>query len=184
MKGWVWLALLTTGCAAVASAPAESSASAPLPPDPLPAPRQRAFHFQVDRDSVLWDDTVKAAAAWAAATGIEVTVSPEGDIPVLLVAALDPDCAPLPQSRGCSRVTGQEGDWSEILESVHWSVRYGVILHEMGHQLRGPAGGHVENNPNAVMAPTRLLSSIDLTPEDVAYVCATTVCAPGPADPL
>ncbi len=178
MKGLVLLALFATGCAAAARR--RSDEGSPEPPDPgdptqplepLPPPKRTTLRFQVDADSELAEDARIAARSWSEATGRVITATPDGDIPILLVEALSESCdtAHHPQARGCAHVA-LDGAWIEILSSLHPNYRYGTVLHEMGHQLRGDPG-HVER-ADAVMNANRLLTSYKLTPEDVAFVCA------------
>lgn len=173
------LSFAAIGCAAATRREELGPSPEPLPePDPDPAtlpPRSRSMSFQVADDSVLRTDTVKAAAAWSAATGCNITASADGDIPVLLVTDFDPGCLEASETgnvRGCSRVTDVVTDgWIQIPERVHWSVRYHIILHEMGHHLRGPKSpSHVLGSPSAVMIEHPSLASVTLLPEDVAFI--------------
>jgi hypothetical protein len=170
---------IALGCAAAApGAPAQPAPPEPPDPgggDPEPLPeaeRWTSASFQVDDDSPIHDDVVHAAAAWSAATGRTITVSADGDTPFFLVDAFDAGCNAGPQTRGCSRVVADPRDsFTQILSSLHWSIRYGTILHEMGHHLRGNLD-HVTSNPDAVLAPVRKLSSDTLTADDIAFVCS------------
>lgn len=127
--------------------------------------------FQVAGDSDLYAPAKQAAEAWSRATGIAITVTPDGVIPIIRVAALEQGCEAGPNARGCSYVTElPEEGWTEIPNSVHWSVLYGVLLHEMGHHLRGTSG-HLAGVPHAVMAADRSIAETTLLPEDIAYVC-------------
>lgn len=178
------LSLAAVGCAAGSRRPDEPDGE-PEPVPPSAIQRTGTMRFQVSEDSELYADAVKAAAAWSAVLpGCTITVSPDGDIPILLVQELDPGCideAAGGNPRGCSRVLSDVTDsWTQIPEWLHWSVRYGVILHEMGHHLRGPASpSHITDNPNAVMYFKRSLGTIELTPDDVAFILggARLACA-------
>lgn len=140
--------------------------------------------FQVAGDSELYEPAKQAAETWSAATGATITVTPDGVIPIVLVEKLADDCEAGPNARGCSYVVGSpEESWTEIPSSVHWSIRYGVLLHEMGHQLRGTAG-HLTGVPHAVMAADRAIGETILLPEDVAFVCSGTRIACPSVTPL
>lgn len=137
-------------------------------------PRRKSLSFQVEGDSELYTPSLAAAETWSKALGIPITVTPDGDIPIILVETLDPGCyaaGALPTARGCSYVSDQPEDgWTEISSAIHPSVRYGVVLHEMGHHLRGTTG-HLDGVPHAVMAEKRGLSDTTLLPEDLTFVC-------------
>lgn len=141
----------------------------------LAKPRRASMSFQVEGDSELYAPAKEAADTWSKALGIPITVTPDGDIPIILVETLDPGClkaGALPTARGCSYVVEQPTDsWTEISSNIHWSVRYGVVLHEMGHHLRG-TNEHLEGVPHAVMAANRSLDDIQLLPEDLTFICA------------
>jgi hypothetical protein len=169
---------IALGCAA-ADRPEPALPTPTEPPDPdgseaepLPeAERWTSASFQVDDDSPIHDEVVRAAAAWSAATGRTITASADGDTPFFLVDAFDAGCNAGPNTRGCSRVTPDPRDsFTQVISSLHWSIRYGTILHEMGHHLRGDLT-HVSTNPDAVLASPRKLSSETLTPDDVAFIC-------------
>lgn len=168
--------LFALGCAA-ASSPRRSSDPEPDEPSPdVPEPPEKltTLSFQCSPGDPLYEDAVKAASTWSAALGRTLTVSPDGDIPILLVAELDPGCQAVDttgSARGCSRVMADLRDsFTQIPERIHWSVRYGVLLHEMGHHLRG-GSGHVTTNPEAVMTSARKLGNVTLLPEDIDFVC-------------
>lgn len=134
--------------------------------------RLSSLSFQLGRDSPLYDTAVAAAETWSKALGISVTVADDGEVPILLVGTVDPECVQNPGViRGCSRVAPELSDsFIEIPESLHWSLYYGTLLHEMGHHLSG-SNSHVDS-VDAVMSANRKATSITLTPEDIAWVCA------------
>jgi len=176
MKGLVLLALFATGCAAAARRRSPEDQAPPDPDDPAQPlepvllTQRTTLRFQVDADSELAEDARIAARSWSQATGRTITATPDGDIPILLVDALSESCdtAHHPQARGCAHVA-TEGAWIEVLSSLHPDYRYGTVLHEMGHHLRGDPG-HVER-VDAVMNANRQLTVYLLTPEDIAFVC-------------
>lgn len=161
------LGLFAVGCAAEARRRGSEEAS-PLPP------KLRTLRFQVDDDSELHEDARIAARTWSKATGLDVTATPDGDTPILLVETLSESCSTEghPNARGCAHVDEDpSGGWIEVLSSVHPNYRYGVVLHEMGHHLRG-LGDHLSGIPHAVMASDRGITDTEPLPEDVAFVCA------------
>ena len=170
--------LFAVGCFASRSSPSSSSSS-------TERKRTLSFSFQVDGDGELYPLAKTAADYWSKKTGATITVTPDGEIPILLVEQLSSDCGESPEPRGCSIVgeSPREG-WIEILASTPPAFRHGVILHEMGHHLRGSLE-HLSSPPNAVMTlpvesgpyPTTL------TAEDVAFVCAGRLECPPPKTP-
>lgn len=95
------------------------------------------------------------------ALGHEIEVSPTGDIAIYYVKALEPSC-------------GGEGTWGcaytdsiEILESIPRRYQKLVLMHEMGHVIRGRPG-HIDYNDMAIMAtPTK---GRVITSDDVRFV--------------
>jgi hypothetical protein len=170
------LSIAAVGCAA-ARRPEEEPELDPSDPDePIPPSRAKltTLHFQIDPESELAEDARIAARSWSEATGRTITVSPDGDIPILLVESLSSSCdtAGHPSARGCAHVNPVLTDsWIEVLSSIHPNYRYGTLLHEMGHHLRGTSE-HVEGNPDAIMTALRKPQSYLLTPDDVAFVCS------------
>lgn len=128
------------------------------------------FHFQVDPKTDLYAPAMAAAEKWSAALGRTITVSPDGEIPIFYVTSLSPPAAPTDKGFSWS---GDEAR-IEVLTSVPESVLPLLLLHEMGHVLRG-VPGHVTNNPKAVMAkPAQPGATI--TPEDIAFICEYLDC--------
>lgn len=159
--------LFAVGCAAEARRRSDNEVAS------LPA-QLRSLSFQVDADSELYEDARIAARTWSEATGLTITVTPDGETPILLVPALSASCDTEghPNARGCAHVDAAlDGGWIEVLSSIHPNYRYGVVLHEMGHHLRGH-GDHLTGVPHAVMASDRGITDTELLPEDVAFICA------------
>lgn len=151
------LGLFALGCAAAAE------------------PRRGPWIFQLDADSPMWGAAVQAAADWAKATGLDVRVAPDGNIPILQVEHLSyvrPGvCDESTGSNGCSF----KGDQAriEILSSVPAKGWRALIAHEMGHELRGD-GVHLEQFGNLMAASQDWRQG--LTPEDIAFICQVTEC--------
>lgn len=133
-------------------------------------PRRGPWVFQVDADSPLWGAATQAAAAWAEATGLDVRVSPEGDIPIIFVEQLS-GCHENAGSNGCSFKGAQAR--IEILSSVPAKGWRALIEHEMGHELRGD-GVHLET-PGTLMYPSQQWTQ-QLTADDVAFICQACDC--------
>lgn len=173
LKGLLLLGLFATGCAAVVRKRPEGSADPEGPGSTEPRQKLTGLRFQVDDDSELAEDARIAARTWSEATGRSITATPDGDIPILLVEELSASCdtSGHPNARGCAHEAEElTGGWIEVLSSVHPHYRYGVVLHEMGHHLRG-TGEHL-SNPDAVMSADRKLDVYLPTPDDVAFVCS------------
>lgn len=148
--------LALAGCGAAAAA--ANLKTAPLP------------FFQVDPDSPLYEPALRAARAWKDATGLDVRVGPDGDIPIFFVEQLS-GCTELAGNEACSFKGGQAR--IEVLGSTPAAHLQLLLTHEMGHHLRGD-GVHIVDNPLALMAtPTR---GKTITAEDVAFICAARNC--------
>lgn len=136
--------------------------------------------FQVEGDSELYALAQYAADRWSKALGITVTATPDGNIPILLVEKLSDVCQGNSVSRGCSSIDLHGGDnWIEILSSIPSDDRFGVIMHEMGHHLRG-SGEHLGESPDVLMSANRDARITRVTPADVAWVCSgpRIACSP------
>lgn len=154
----MWLLILAGLALAGCGVAAVNLKTAPLP------------FFQVDPDSPLYEPALRAAAAWKAATGLNVRVGPDGDIPIFFVEKLS-GCTELAGNEACS-FKGEEAR-IEVLGSTPAAHLLTLLTHEMGHHLRGD-GVHIVDNPLAIMAtPTR---GTTITPEDVDFICQSRNC--------
>lgn len=109
-----------------------------------------------------------AAEQWGTATGREISIAPEG-IPVFFVETLDPKACG-PNALGCS--FGGADARIELLASAPPRFLARVVLHEMGHELRGEPGhlahgGAVMSDPIEATAPTAA---------DHDFVCSAFDC--------
>lgn len=140
--------------------------------------RRRSLAFQVAEDSPLWEPAKRAAETWSKAIGRTITVTPDGYIPIFFVSSVDPECEPDSSTAACSYVTNlpqEEGrDYTQVIESIPSSDLYSVLLHEIGHHLRGPTQPSHLSNPSAVMF-SKSRNSV-LTPADIAFVCESFDC--------
>jgi len=128
--------------------------------------------FQVDPESPLWAPARSAAEEWSKATGRAITASEDGDVPIFFVSDLvDEDCGG-PNAMACS----YRGDDAriEVLESVPERHLPVLLLHEMGHHLRGEEG-HL-SDPSALMAEP--IRATGITPADRDFICERFDCAP------
>lgn len=158
------LGLFAVGCLARASGP-------------TPKKTLRSFSFQVDGDSELYPYAKTAAEYWSNETGATITVTPDGEVPILLVDQLSPECVPHAELLGCSSIgeTPSEG-WIEISSHLDPALRHVSILRQMGHQLRGSTDSL--SSPGSLMAPPGERSATDITPADVAFVCTGRLACP------
>lgn len=126
--------------------------------------------FQVDPSSPLYEPALAAARAWSEATGLDVRVAADGEIPIFFVEQLS-GCHELAGNEACSFKGGEAR--IEVLGSTPAAHLQLLLEHEMGHHLRGD-GVHIADSPLAIMAtPTR---GTTITPEDVAFICAVQNC--------
>lgn len=136
-----------------------------------PVERRKSIRFQVEEDNELYADAKLAAEQWAKATGIDVTVTPDGDVPIVIVEELSADCTPRAELLACSYIgeTPEQG-WTEVSRHLDPKLRQISILRQMGHHLRGSLEHASE--PDTLMSATgeRRLSTI--TRKDVAFVCS------------
>ena len=130
--------------------------------------------FQVDEDSALYAPAQEAARRWSLALGIPVTSTADGTIPIFLTDT--PSCPPptiplQPGDRvgGCSMDLGTPDARIEIPSSILAGEWLTVLMHEMGHHLRGKEGQHVQE-PGHLMS-RGVNNGQDITPADVAFVC-------------
>lgn len=149
-----------------------------------PSQRKRALAFQVEEGSPLWEPAKQAAETWSKAIGRTITVTPDGLIPIFFTNAIDPECQPDSSTAACSHVTNapqEKGlDYTLVLESISAADLYPVLLHEMGHHLRGPYPPLHLSEPSAVMFPKSRNSL--LTPADLSFVCEHFDCSVTPAN--
>lgn len=128
------------------------------------------FVFQVETDSPLYAPATAAAAAWAEATGLDVRVAPDGDIPIFFVEHLS-GCNEAAGDQACS-FKGAEGR-IEVRSATPAKLLRQLLTHEMGHELRGD-GVHLATVDAIMGSPSRAET---ITPEDVAFICQTCECA-------
>ena len=140
--------------------------------------KRRSLSFQCSPDSPLYEPARLAASAWSTAIGRPVTVTPDGVYPLLI--SDHPSCWDgVARSRGCSRLTDDPDDgYIAVLTTTEPSDYYGVILHEMGHHLRGLMKPEHLDDPDALMHGQR--STETITPADVRFVCENFDCGASP----
>ncbi len=142
--------------------------------------KRRSLSFQCSPDSPLYEPARRAAETWSAAIGRPVTVTPDGVYPIFV--SEKPSCWDgVARSRGCSRLTSEPGDgYIAALSTADPVDYYGLMLHEMGHHLRGLLKPEHLEDPSTVMHAQRSVEEI--TPADVDFVCENFDCAiPSPA---
>lgn len=154
-----WIAVFATGCAVGAMPKKKSIAPAPEPepepePEQPPVPEERKRYgvsFAVDSgDERLVTAFVKAAKAWNTALGDEwVTIKEDGDVPVFWVDTVSGLGCPLPADipegkylSGCAVATATPDAHIELSTKIQPERLNGIVLHEMGHVIRG-IGGHI-----------------------------------------
>lgn len=155
--------------------------------------------FQVDEsDGELLDAVQAAATAWSYALGVEITVSPEGEVPVFWVPDLDvadPECAPPPDrpagawGGACTPGIGTPDMRILVNQKAPSKERLLMwMLHEMGHVLAG-RGGHLGDPGFPPVTEGSIMQrynegETDGFPRlvDVRYVCEspTGIACPGP----
>lgn len=142
--------------------------------------RKKPFRFQVEENSDLWAPALEAAKRWREATGHDITVSANGDIPIFFVAKTD--CPPPPPPKvvlGCS-LNYDTPDAMIQMNQVLTQYKDGGkhllinIMHEMGHHLRGDSD-HIEN-PNAIMSAAYSDAKDKITPDDLSFICDKLEC--------
>lgn len=130
----------------------------------------------MDAGSPLYAPARAAADAWQAAVGRPISITEDGDIPIFQ-GEIPTSCDPDRKARGCSYVTNRKSEgYIVIAPSVLPTDLYGVLLHEIGHHLRGVLMPDHASDPNAVMYFKRTTTA--LTPSDIAFVCESFDCAP------
>lgn len=136
--------------------------------------RRRKLSFQVSKGSPLYEPARRAAEAWSKATGRHVQVSEDGDYPIFVSDS--PDCWDGAEgTTGCSFLSSDETEgYIAVLPHVSPLDYYGVLLHEMGHHLRGLLQPEHLEDPSALMAEHRTVEAI--TAADVAFVCENFDC--------
>lgn len=137
-----------------------------------------SLSFQVDPTSPLFAPAQQAAAEWSKAIGRPVSVSADGAIPIFFVSKLDPDACG-PTAMGCG-YNGKDAR-IEVLESTPAKALKPLLLHEMGHQLRGERG-HLETPIDAIMADP--IRGNVLTSADIAFICERFDCELDASQPL
>ena len=136
--------------------------------------KRRSISFQASEDSPLYAPAKRAAEAWSAAIGRPVTVTSDGVYPIFISDR--PSCWDgIARSRGCSLITSDPGDgYIAALSTADPVDYYGLMLHEMGHHLRGLLKPEHLEDPSTVMHAQRSVEEI--TPADVDFVCENFDC--------
>lgn len=129
--------------------------------------------FQVDEASELYATAQQAARRWSLALGIPVTATTDGVIPIFLTD--NPTC-PIPNDMqpgdkvgGCAQGIGTPDQRIEIPSYVLPEEWLTVLMHEMGHHLRGKSGQHLREEGH--LMSTGVHNGQDITPADVEFVC-------------
>lgn len=142
--------------------------------------RRSSMSFQVERDSDLYAPALRAAAAWSKATGSDVFVSEDGDIPIFRTAQTE--CITLPDQPvgtcvgASSPGAGTPDARVEVPSYMPVKLLEVVLLHEMGHCLRGDSA-HLARS-GAIMSE-RFDAAAQLpvlTREDVLFICQKWGC--------
>lgn len=150
-------------------APAAAEAQQPLA---SATAKPDSMSFQVDPTSELFVPAQAAAADWSVALGRNVTVTEDGELPILRV---DGNCSSDTSSAyftvACAKDIRTTDARIEVSSrAANWEL-YTALKHEMGHQLAGNSR-HVENVPDALMYYYKPLGSPNvITSDDLLYVC-------------
>lgn len=166
------LAALALACSSAEVPELAAVEASPAPALAPEAAKPDSMSFQVDPASELFEPARAAAADWSAALGRAVTVSEDGEIPILRV---DGNCSDDTSSAyyvvACAKEIRTPDARIEVsAHTANWEL-YTALKHEMGHQLAGNSR-HVENDPDALMYYYKPLGSPNvITRNDLIYVC-------------
>lgn len=146
-------------------------------------PRKKALRFQVEEDSDLWVPANEAAKRWREATGHDITVSADGDIPIFFVEKTDcplpPEFKPPKVVLGCSLNYNKPDamiQLNQVLTQYNDNGKHLLLnlMHEMGHHLRGDSD-HI-SNPLAIMSPEYNDQKDQVTEDDIGFICEKLEC--------
>ena len=150
--------------------------------------RKKVFRFQADPSSPVYAAALQAASNWTRATGVVITVTADGDIPILVVEKTE--CPLPPEYEGTGKaVLGCTMDDDSPDERIELDQRIlkdsdmllTIITHEMGHVLRGNVD-HLDDPADkcCIMAPSDNKCRRAITPKDIDFICQCLECPASP----